>query len=212
MSGWRMRRSACSRMAWRSVVLSASLSGAAGSMSRTNAPMRSESRSSCTVWHPPKPLRGPSIYSAWPIRLIRSAPRQSSHHVAGRGGVTGTVPSFEVIDDGEAVGFIDVAAVLELRRHRLDGDADAEDGLDLSGMCDRRVRHGELRLEGVELPAQDSGHTAGVVALVVDRRRTGQLYGGVVGGGDAELGVLVADGLPGRRDEGPVPGHAQDDE
>jgi hypothetical protein len=74
----------------------------------------------------------------------------------------------------------------------------------------RRVGHGDVGLER-QLAAQDGGHAARARALVVDRRRAGQLHGGVVGGGDAERRVLVADGLPGRRDEGPVPGHAQED-
>ena len=136
--------------------------------------------------------------------------RQPSHHVAGRGGVTRALALLQVVDHGEPVGLVHVAAVLELGGHRVDGDADAEDRLDLPGMCDRGVRHGEAGLEAVQLPAQDIGHAAGLVALVVDRRRTDQLHGGVVRGGNAQLRILVVDGLPGRRDEGPVPGHAQE--
>ena len=46
--------------------------------------------------------------------------------------------------------------------------------------------------------------------LAVDHLgRAGELHGGVVGGGDAEPRVLVADRLPRRRDVGPVAGHAE---
>ncbi len=64
-------------------------------------------------------------------------------------------------------------------------------------------------LEGRQLAAQDRRHAARRGALVVHRRRAGQLHRPVVRGRDPERRILPADGLPRRRDEGPVVGHAE---
>ncbi len=71
------------------------------------------------------------------------------------------------------------------------------------------VGHLDAGLQGGQLAPQNGRHASRCRPLVVDRRRAGQLDGAVVRGGDPQGGILVADGLPRRGDEGPVVGHAQ---
>ncbi len=83
-----------------------------------------------------------------------------------RSGIAGSLAAQQVVDDGQTMGGVDVAAVLELGRHLVDGDADAQNGLELLLV---RLRPGSATAtpgwKVSELAAQDSSHDARRLAL-----------------------------------------------
>ena len=75
-------------------------------------------------------------------------------------------------------------------------------------------RHARKRLDikgDLELAAQDSSHDARRLPLTQHGGVADHLHRAVVGGGDAQEGILAVDRFPRRWDEGPVRRHAQDD-
>ncbi len=101
---------------------------------------------------------------------------------------------------------VDVSAVLELGRHLLDGEDHCPNASESSEVGHQGVGDRRAGLERRQLTAQ---HISDVGRIASHFGMAFELDGGVIGRGDAEASVLIADRLPARRDEGPVAGDGQ---
>ncbi len=70
-------------------------------------------------------------------------------YVPSRSGIARSLAAQQVVDDGQTMGGIDVAAVLELGQHLVDGDADTQNGLELLLVRLGRVGYRDAGLEGL---------------------------------------------------------------
>jgi hypothetical protein len=74
-------------------------------------------------------------------------------YVPSCGGIARSLAAQQVIDDGQTMGGIDVAAELELGQHLVDGDTDTQNGPEFVLVRLGRVGYRDAGLEGLELAA-----------------------------------------------------------
>ncbi len=120
--------------------------------------------------------------------------------------IPGPVPLPKALDDGSTVGLVDVAPVLELGNHFVNRKHHSPDAPEPGGVRVVRISDRGSGLDGSQLATQDRGY---VFRIGADFRPTSKLNRGIVGRRYTEQGVLVADRLPVRRDEGPVSGYRE---